>query len=107
MRIFDFPLFMVVAADLTQGPRNMAKPIGSNVSFFCNATSEPQHVITWTFNGNRIEFGPRYTIETTPTISTLTIAGIQAGDAGTYSCTVSNIHGNDSASAELEVLSKY
>ena len=96
-----------VPAVLLQGPYNRSSPVGSSVNFSCEATSEPQHTITWIFNNTVISSGGRYDIKNTPTISTLIITDIQEVDAGTYSCTVSNIHGNGTASAELVVQSEF
>ena len=91
---------------MIQGPQDIASPVGTTVTFSCTARSEPQHTIIWKFNNVVIISQSKYTIETTSTVSNLTIMDIQVEDAGTFSCTVSNIHGNDTASGQLDVQSE-
>ena len=81
--------------------------MGRNATFSCGVVAEPAATFQWTFGGSVIEENEKYDIATTnPTTSTLTLLDVSTSDNGIYACDVANVHGTDSASAELEVLGK-
>ena len=53
----------------------------------------------WYFRGDKLSNSSKYQISDT----TLIVLDLTLDDAGIYSCLVVNVHGNESASAELKV----
>ena len=82
---------------------------GGNAIFNCTAPSEPSvHTLTWEFMGTVISNDSKHVITSVGAdTSLLTIFNVTTSDAGEYTCFVANQHANDSATAELDVLSEY
>ena len=82
---------------------------GDNAIFNCTAPSEPSvHTLTWEFMGTVISNDSKHVITSEGAdTSLLTIFNTTTSDAGEYTCFVANQHANDSATAELDVLSEY
>ena len=47
-----------------------------------------------------LSFAPRFSVTAD---GTLTVRDVQAADAGTYSCTATNVHGSDAVRYDLKV----
>ena len=82
-----------------------------NVTFSCISVGEPVPDITWSFNGAVIDEFNGYSIvsrslNTTTIEETLTVNNVVSSDAGTYTCTSSNIIGSVTSSGILTVTSK-
>ena len=71
---------------------DMISTRGSNVTFSCSAMGGPQNSFTWMKDGMMVGND-----------TTLTVTDIDASSGGSYTCTVSNSAGNDSASITLYV----
>ena len=71
---------------------DMISTRGSNVTFNCSAMGGPQNSFTWMKDGVMVGND-----------TTLTVTDIDASSGGSYTCTVSNSAGNDSASIILYV----
>ena len=75
------------------------------VNFTCKAFGDPVPDISWSFNDVMINVSDnnnKYmtvseSINITTTASTLTIHNSTVSDVGIYSCTASNVHGNDTS----------
>ena len=72
------------------------------VNFTCEAVGEPVPSISWSFNDKLINDSIKYMIisrslSITTTESTLTVYNAINSDEGIYSCTASNILGNDTS----------
>ena len=83
-----------------------------NVTFLCISVGEPVPDITWSFNGAMINEYGDYSIvsrslNTTTTEEILTVDNIVSPDAGTYTCTSSNLIGSVTSSGILTVTSKF
>jgi hypothetical protein len=87
-------------------PTNMSKLEGDKVTFMCSATSEPTHAVRWSFNSSLLPNDTvKYRVSPSddPLYGALTVFNVNMNDAGLYTCSVDNIHGNDSSSAYLSV----
>ena len=92
-------------------PNDTAALEGENVTFVCSATAEPTHTTKWLV-GDVLLPNVRskdYSIDNRPgdltgeIVSTLTVFNATTDDVGNYTCHVSNIHGNQSATVHLEI----
>ena len=85
-----------------------------NVSFVCQAVSEPAPNISWYFNGvmiNVSDNSSKYMImsrslNTTTTENTLTVYNVTSSDVGTYTCNAANFVGNAETTEILTVTSE-
>ena len=78
--------------------------------FNCSAEAEPLQTVQWFFNDIILPTGgSKYTTDdvNTSTYGRLTVHGVNQNDTGSYTCVVSNTHGNASASAYLHVQGQY
>ena len=83
---------------------NVTQIKGRSLVLHCSAVSEPVHITTWTFNSAHLVNSSKYLIEGESTInSTLTIFNVSLDDEGSYTCSVSIVHGFDFESATLRV----
>ena len=73
-------------------PLDMVFSFGNNASFNCTALGGPDNTFVWERNG-----------EVIANDNLLPVMNIDASSGGTYTCTVSNLAGNDSASTTLYV----
>ena len=76
----------------------------TTVSFPCEVTGQPTPDVIWTFNGVMVKSGIKYSFDTSHTLIVSNVS--HASDAGLYRCTATNIHGSDSAQAELQIQGK-
>ena len=80
----------------------MSAMLGESVNFTCVATGNPQPNVTWMDQDNNTMVGTTSDMVNTTTIqSTLTLSNLQDEDFDNYTCTATNIFGNDSATALL------
>ena len=83
-------------------PQEQAVPVGTVVTFSVKATGIPPFQYQWRKNGTNLTDASQITGATSMSLS---ISGLQPGDAGTYSVVVSNIFGHAfSANAALTIL---
>ena len=75
-------------------PLNMAFERGQDVTFNCTAQGGPGNTYQWQRNGTNLD---------NETMQTLAITQITVNDGDEYTCIVSNVAGNDSASTSLFV----
>ena len=73
----------------------------STVSFPCEVTGQPTPDVVWTLNGVIVKSGLKYSFDSSHTLIISNVS--HASDSGLYRCTATNIHGSDSAQAELEI----
>ena len=75
---------------------------GRNVTLTCNIDAIPDATVMWYKDGSPVPEGR--SISTTPDTNTqLTIASATPSDSGMYQCAVSNQHGDDVGSINLQV----
>ena len=99
----DFVSFAVPPI-IIDGPSEMKKLSGENVTFTCTVQAEPVHSLQWLFNGEIVQPSTTHIITTIgESQESLTIVNISLADAGDYSCFAENVHGNSSASETLLV----
>ena len=97
---------LTAAPVIVDGPGNETRLEGDMAVFVCLAEAEPLHTVEWFFQDSNIPLsGVRYSIEPSSDANygRLTVSSVTEADTGMYTCFVSNIHGNDSASAYLAV----
>ena len=100
--VYSFTCFLFSAAPvIITSPINESQLEGNDVMFECQAIAEPIHSVEWMFKNQLLDTeSNKYSVDST---GELTIYNVQLNDTGLYTCTVSNIHGNASASANLTV----
>ena len=97
---------LAAAPVIVVGPSNETRLEGETAIFVCLAEAEPLHDVEWFFQDSDEPLsGNRYTIEPSGSDSygRLNVSNVTEDDTGMYTCFVSNVHGNDSASAYLAV----
>jgi hypothetical protein len=92
----------VTPPTIATGPTNVTLLVGGNVGFAVGGVGgSPLPQYYWQKNGAPLSNGGRISGANT---AALAIAGVAAGDEGTYSCLVSNIAGVAAAKATLSVV---
>ena len=103
-----FFIFFTAAPEIVLPPSNSSILEGDNVTFECRTTSEPLHTVQWFFEDTPIDTnGVKYRVSSNEgTYGDLTVFDVELNDTGSYTCTVNNTHGIDTASAYLQVQGK-
>ncbi|XP_044767054.1 muscle M-line assembly protein unc-89 isoform X5 [Coccinella septempunctata] len=83
--------------------RNIAVVSGQNAKFECIVQSEPPPSVLWSKNGRIIEDSNDYQLHYRNGVCRLTISRTYPEDAGTYTCTATNVAGTASTTAILDV----
>ena len=97
-------LSCVVPPIIIDGPNEMKRLSGENVTFTCIVLAEPVHSLQWLFDGEIIQPSTTHIMTTIgETQGSLTIVNISLANAGNYTCIAENVHGNSSASETLLV----
>ena len=99
-------LCFVVIPEITQGPIDMARQLGENVNFTCNATGVPLPDITWSSDSssNIMDEGDIMILDSTDALmreSRLIIMNLKAADFQNYTCNATNMFGSNSETALL------
>ena len=82
----------------------MEAPVDTDHIIQCTFEGVPTPTVVWSRDGNVLTDGSNdITIATGDSSSTLTITTLTADDSGSYTCMVSNLLGNDTASSTLQV----
>ena len=97
----------IAAPEIIESPQNDNVLQGANTTLNCNATSEPTHSVIWSKNNMVINITDKYSISNSSfsrsLSSSLTIHNVDMGDTANYTCTVTNVHGNQTATAYIEI----
>lgn len=94
--------------EIALNPLNATKVEGENITWSCNATGNPEPIISWIFYGSNINttYNPR--IVFSKGRQEMTITSIIRTDNGEYQCMASNMLGNVSSRvATLDILCRY
>jgi len=95
-----------VRTRIVHPPQSLSAIKASRVTLDCGVERDPSVVVTWHWfvSTNEISSSsdPRMSVNSVD--GGLTIRSVRNTDIGRYSCFVVSIAGNDSASAELEVI---
>lgn len=83
------------------GPQDTVTVEGDTVHFSCLVSTIPMHTVEWALDGIRLQGSSRVIID--QQTSQLTVLNVTQEDAGSYSCTAANRHGNATAAAHLRV----
>ena len=102
----DYLCLPTAASVITTAPEDTQALVGRSATFTCAAEAEPVPTFQWDFDSSILTDTNKYDIITTSTMSTLIVLDITPSDDGTYTCNVTNDHGSDFASANLQVLCK-
>ena len=81
-------------------PINPTRSFEETHTFTCETMGGPNNTFEWTFTGSALMDA---NITSTSLQSTLTISNVTESEGGEYTCTVSNLAGNDSDSSTLYV----
>ncbi|XP_061598283.1 immunoglobulin superfamily DCC subclass member 3 [Cololabis saira] len=95
-------LVVQAPAEFVQPPQSIARPVGTNAIFTCQARGEPEPQLTWLKNGQVLETGGNVKLRNNN--STLTVNSISRDDEAIYQCIAENSAGSTQASARLTVL---
>ena len=87
-------------------PMNTTITLGIDVTIYCPSSGINTPSIQWFRNGLMVVAGGRFTISTTTLpgaviTSVLSIDDFQGSDAGTYTCTATNVVGSDDGGTTL------
>ena len=101
IKLLYFTVYPVILSEIT----DFSDERRDTVNLTCQAVGEPVPDISWYFNGvmiNVSDNGSKYMvtsklINTTTAKNTLTIYNAVPSDVGVYTCTASNILGNDTS----------
>ena len=86
-----------------------SKDVGQTVTIPCTISgtvdrTPPLMTSSWTFNGNPVTTGGRFSISSTDSNNPeLTITSLEFSDEGSYTCSATNAAGTNSDSASLVV----
>ena len=94
-------LFSIACPYMIQKPTSAHASIGSQATFECDGIAVPNFTISWNFGGKEIKATKKYSLANGN--RQLTINGVQANDAGKYTCVVRSPFGQQSAVAQLDV----
>ena len=95
---------------ILSSPQNETRLEGDVAVFICIAEAEPLHTVQWFFQDTLLTTGgTKYSIDgnSTNTYGRLTVDSVNQNDTGQYTCVVTNVHGNTSAAAFLQVQGEY
>ena len=92
---------IAVAAMITQKPSSVIIEEGQNVSLLCKATGQPKPKVTWQKAFSHVSKQRTAVVD-----GKLTIFSVKKADGGVYACSVKNLLGQDSAVAQVTVLSR-
>lgn len=109
-----FPVLCIFAEPVQEGspptfaqkPRSVSTDEGCSVSLNCYVAGDLPILVTWHKDGQLINHGKRFKLETSGTeglTRTLHIPAVLATDAGSYLCTIENKFGVDKCTASLVV----
>ena len=84
-------------------PGNDAAPEGTHHIIRCTFDGLPTPTVTWSHDGSMLTNDSDITIATDDSSSTLTIITLTEDDSGFYTCMVSNLLGNGTATSVLQV----
>ena len=92
---------------IQSGPLNEERLERDTAVFNCSASAEPLHSVQWFFDEMLLTTNDtKYTIDvnsSSPYYGRLMVHNVNQNDTGQYTCEVSNVHGNATASANLQV----
>ena len=70
-------------------------------------TASPQPEVSWTYKGGRLPDSRRFKEDTINNMTSLSMGKVVAKDAGDFTVTLKNAHGQCSFTVKLTVLGKY
>jgi len=94
-------LTIQVAAMIKQKPSSVIVEEGQNASLQCEATGKPTPKVTWQKAFSHVSKQRAVVVN-----GKLTIVSVKKADGGVYACLVKNLLGQDSAVAQVTVLSR-
>ena len=112
IHVYEITLILyTVIPNINQNISNKTTNETQSVNFTCEATGKPVPNVSWYFNGIMINVSDnsnKYMIiskslNITTTENTLTVYNVTSSDVGTYSCSTTNVLGNDSTSGLLQL----
>lgn len=96
-----------VAPSFLVSPQNTTADAGQTAMFNCEVKGEPEPLIEWLHNGERITDDARIKTTSAPGRVGLRISAVTSSDAGEYCCRASNASGSESSKAILTVNSPH
>nr|XP_002122169.1 myosin light chain kinase, smooth muscle isoform X2 [Ciona intestinalis] len=93
-----------VPASIKDGPQDMTILRGNPISLCCSLVGTSPLKVVWRKGRNEIKHSHQCSIETTGTLSALTISKSERGDSGCYTLQVSNTDGVDQFSVSVSVV---
>jgi len=94
-----------VRTRINRPPQSLSAIKASQVTLECGVEQDVTVIVTWRwFSGNNEISSSDSRMSVSSVDGSLTIRSVRNTDIGHYSCFVISIAGNDSASAELEVI---
>ena len=112
MYMYEITLVLyTVIPNINQNVSNKTINETQSVNFTCEATGKPIPNVSWYFSGvmiNVSDNSSKYmiisrSVNITTTENTLTVYNVTSSDVGTYSCSATNVLGNDSTSGLLQL----
>nr|XP_015222284.1 PREDICTED: uncharacterized protein LOC107079839 [Lepisosteus oculatus] len=94
-------LNVLVPPNVTVSPAMTMVPLGSAVSFHCQASGNPSPSIVWYKQGQTVKTGGKITVGFNNV--TLYISSLRAYDEGSYTCEATNIIGQSRMTAILQI----
>ena len=98
-----FPFLDGRKPTIIKAPVNQSAHIGSNVTFNCTVSGDPEPAVNWTKDGNLLPFNQKVLTNLTTGESQLVIRGVRMDDTGKYRCVASNSMGTEKSRAAAVV----